>query len=279
MNVTLLFSVEAYTAIAEAYIRGMERRLEAGEPLDVHSVASFFVSRVDTEVDNRLAELGREDLRGIAAVANARAAYARFEELFGGERFARLREAGCPVQRPLWASTGVKDPHYSETKYVDSLVAPSTVNTMPMPTLLACAEQLEVTGPTATEDPAADLAALAEAGIDMDDVTQKLLRDGIDKFVEPFDKLIAGVELTREGIVTGRPPTIAASIPDELEPALIARVKQAAAEDVARRIWQRDESLWGGPGVPEIANRLGWLTISEKMLEHAARAAASSSRR
>ena len=146
MNVTLLFSVEAYTAIAEAYIRGMERRLDAGESMDVHSVASFFVSRVDTEVDKRLADSGAgEELLGIAAVANARAAYVRFKELFEGERFARLREAGCPVQRPLWASTGVKDPRYPETKYVDTLVAPHTVNTMPMPTLLACAEELEVT--------------------------------------------------------------------------------------------------------------------------------------
>ncbi|MEA2361751.1 MAG: transaldolase / glucose-6-phosphate isomerase [Thermoleophilaceae bacterium] len=269
VNVTLLFSVESYTAIAEAYIRGMERRAAAGEPMGVHSVASFFVSRVDTEVDKRLAELGREDLRGTAAVANARAAYQRFKELFLGDRFASLREAGCPVQRPLWASTGVKDPHYPETKYVESLVGPHTVNTMPMPTLLACEEQLEVTGPTADQDPAPDLQALADAGIDMADVTKKLLREGIEKFVEPFDKLIAGVELTREGIVTGRPPTIASSIPDELEPPLVERIEQAQAEAVARRIWQRDESLWGGPGVPEIANRLGWLTISEKMLEHA----------
>jgi transaldolase/glucose-6-phosphate isomerase len=269
INVTLLFGVESYVAIAEAYIRGMERRLDAGEPLTVHSVASFFVSRVDTEVDKRLGELGREELRGIAAVANARAAYMKFKELFLSERFARLREAGCPVQRPLWASTGVKDPRYPETKYVDSLVAPHTVNTMPMATLLACAEGLEVTGPTADQDPTAELAQLADAGIDMGDVTAKLLRDGIDKFVEPFEKLVEGVELTREGIVTGRPPTIASSIPAELEPPLIERVKQAQSEGVARRVWQKDESLWGGPDVPEIGNRLGWLTISEKMLEHA----------
>ena len=123
----------------------------------------------------------------------------RFKELFEGERFAKLREAGCPVQRPLWASTGVKDPRYPETKYVDSLVAPHTVNTMPMATLLACEEQLEVHGATADQDPSAELAALADAGIDMGEVTKKLLNDGIDKFVEPFDKLIAGVELTREG--------------------------------------------------------------------------------
>ncbi|HZN89694.1 MAG TPA: bifunctional transaldolase/phosoglucose isomerase [Thermoleophilaceae bacterium] len=270
VNVTLLFSVESYTAIAEAYIRGMERRLDAGESMDVHSVASFFVSRVDTEVDKRLAASGDEELRGIAAIANARAAYVRYKELFLGERFARLREAGCPVQRPLWASTGVKDPRYPETKYVAGLVAPDTVNTMPMPTLMACADELEVSGATADQDPAADLERLASAGIDMRDVTDTLLREGIEKFVDPFDALIGGVELTREGVVTGRPPTIASVLPDDLEPPIVERVKQAQSEGVARRVWKKDDSLWGGPGVPEIGNRLGWLTISEKMLEHAA---------
>jgi transaldolase/glucose-6-phosphate isomerase len=269
VNVTLLFSVESYTAIAEAYIRGMERRRDAGESLDVHSVASFFVSRVDTEVDKRLAGLDREELRGIAAVANARAAYMRFKDLFLGELYAQLREAGAPVQRPLWASTGVKDPRYPETKYVDSLVAPHTVNTMPMPTLLACAEALEVSGTTADQDPSEELERLAAAGIDMGDVTKTLLQQGIDKFVEPFDDLIGGIELTREGIVTGRPKTLKSTLPDELEPPVIERVQRAQSEEVARRIWGHDESLWGGPGVAEIADRLGWLTISEKMLEHA----------
>ena len=270
VNVTLLFSVESYNAIAEAYIRGMERRLEAGESMDIHSVASFFVSRVDTEVDKRLEALGREDLRGIAAIANARAAYQKFNELFLGERFARLRDAGAPVQRPLWASTGVKDPRYPETKYVDSLVGPHTVNTMPMPTLLACAEQLEVHGPTADQDPAPDLKALADAGIDMGDVTKKLLSDGIEKFVEPFDALMEGIELAREGVVTGRPPTIKSSIPDELEPAIAKRVEQARNEDVVKRLWSKDESLWGGPGVPEIGEPAGLARRSaDKMLEHA----------
>jgi transaldolase / glucose-6-phosphate isomerase len=269
VNVTLLFSVESYETIAEAYIRGMERRKEAGESLDIHSVASFFVSRVDTEVDKRLADLGKEDLRGIAAVANARAAYMRFKELFYGERFAELREAGAPVQRPLWASTGVKDPHYPETKYVDSLVGPDTVNTMPMDTLRACAAELEVKGNTADQDPSEDLKRLADAGIDMGDVTKKLLNDGIDKFVEPFDDLIGGIELAREGIVTGRPKTIESALPNDLEPQIIERIQTAQSENVAKRVWSRDESLWGGPGVAEIGNRLGWLTISDKMLEHA----------
>ena len=172
------------------------------------------------------------------------------------------------MQRPLWASTGVKDPQYPETKYVDDLVAPDTVNTMPMPTLLAAAECAEVKGNTADQDPVDDLTALHGAGIDMKDVTDKLLRDGIAKFVEPFDKLVAGVEATREGIVTGRPPTIRSSIPDDLEPQLIDLVKKASADGVAQKVWRKDESLWGGPGEPEIGDRLGWLTISEKMLEH-----------
>ena len=270
VNVTLLFSVESYEAVAEAYIRGMERRHEAGESLDVHSVASFFVSRVDSEVDKRLEKLGREDLKGKAAIANARAAYQSFKHIFHGERFAKLREAGAPVQRPLWASTGVKDPKYSETKYVDGLVAPETVNTMPMATLLAAAETAEVSGgATADQDPTETLEALADAGIDMGDVTKQLLTEAVDKFVEPFDKLIAGVESSKEAAVTGRPSTIDSSIPDELEPILAKRVETAVSEGVARRIWSKDETLWGGPGVDEICNRLGWLTITESMLEGA----------
>ena len=270
VNVTLLFSIESYEAVAEAYIRGLERCHAAGESLDVHSVASFFVSRVDTEVDKRLEAIGREDLQGLAAIANAQAAYQSFTRIFYGERFASLREAGAFVQRPLWASTGVKDPKYPETKYVDGLVAPQTVNTMPMATLLAAAEQAEVTkGPTADQDPGPTLAALAEAGIDMGEVTKKLLNEGIEKFVEPFDALIAGVESSKEAALTGRPATIESSIPDELEPAIAKRVEGAVSEGVARRIWRKDESLWGGPGVPEIGNRLGWLTITESMLERA----------
>jgi len=269
VNVTLLFGVEHYEAVAERFIRGLERRHEAGQSLDVHSVASFFVSRVDSEVDKRLESLGREDLQGRAAIANAQAAYQSFKKIFDGERFAALREAGAPVQRPLWASTGVKDPKYSETMYVDGLVAPRTVNTMPMATLNAAAEKAEIAGTTADVDPTDTLKELADAGIDMDDVTTKLLDDGIDKFVEPFDALIAGVESSKEAAVTGRPETIESSLPDELEPAIAKRVEAAVAEGVAWRIWRKDESLWGGPGRDEVGDRLGWLTITESMLEAA----------
>ena len=269
VNVTLLFGVERYAAIAEAYIRGLERRAAAGLSLQIHSVASFFVSRVDTEVDKRLAALGRSDLAGTAALANARAAYARYEQIFLGERFAALRAAGALVQRPLWASTGTKNPAYSETLYVDGLIAPDTVNTMPMKTLLAFAERATVVPGTARQDPAPALAALAQAGIDMDDVTATLLQQGIAAFVEPMNKLLAGIESARQVVLTGRPPAIAAVIDDDSSSAIASRVATAVEQRIARRVWAKDESLWGGPGVAEIGDRLGWLTISDAMAERA----------
>jgi transaldolase/glucose-6-phosphate isomerase len=265
VNVTLLFGVEQYETVAEAYIRGLERRHAEGLSLNVASVASFFVSRVDTEADKRLEAIGRSDLAGTAAVANARAAYARFEEIFLGERFAALRAAGAAVQRPLWASTGTKNPAYSETKYVDELIAPSTVNTMPLKTLLAVAERGHIQPDTARLDPSPQLAALAEAGIDMDDVVVVLLEAGVEAFVTAMEKLLAGIEAARQAVLTGRPQAIAAVIGEEDSKAIAARVAAATKEDVARRVWAKDESLWGGPGVPEIGDRLGWLTISDAM--------------
>ncbi|GAC1435602.1 MAG: bifunctional transaldolase/phosoglucose isomerase [Solirubrobacteraceae bacterium] len=269
VNVTLLFSVESYRTVAEAFIRGLERRHAEGKSLRVHSVASFFVSRVDSEVDKRLAKLGREDLAGTAALANARAAYRVFLETFHGPRFAELLAAGAPVQRPLWASTGVKNPAYSETMYVDGLVGSETVNTMPMKTLLAVAERGRIEPDSAANDPEPALKALAEAGIDMADVTKSLLEAGIAAFVTPMKKLLTGIESRREAVLTHRPPTIEGVLSPELTDAVAARIAAARKAGVARRIWAKDESLWGGPGVPEIGNRLGWLTISDAMLERA----------
>src|SRR5690349_23368383 len=270
INVTLLFAVSAYERVAEAFIRGLERRLDEGRSVDMQSVASFFVSRVDSEVDKRLENMSPPapgELFGKAGLANARAAYRRYKEIFHGERFARLREAGASVQRPLWASTGVKNPKYSDTMYVDGLVGPETVNTMPMATLLAAADHAHVEANTAELDPEPDLRALADAGIDLDDVTAKLLSDGVDKFVEPMEKLLEGIDQKREAIVTRRPPTIKASIPDDLEPRIAERVKRAMVEDVAHRIWKKDDTLWGPSGQAEVSNRLGWLTIVDTMLE------------
>jgi transaldolase/glucose-6-phosphate isomerase len=264
VNVTLLFSIAAYERVMETFIRAMERRLADGRPLDRHSVASFFVSRVDTEVDRRLEAAGRTDLQGIAGLANARAAYRAFRRVFGGERFAELRAAGCPVQRPLWASTGVKNPRYAETMYVYGLVGPSTVNTMPLPTLTAAAQSGAVTGATAAQDPSADLEALRDAGIDLDDVTDKLLRDGLEAFMMPMAKLLAGVERRREAIVTGRPESIDADLPPELEQTVAARAQRAVEENVVHRLWHRDGTLWAPPGTREVTDRLGWLDIADR---------------
>jgi transaldolase / glucose-6-phosphate isomerase len=267
INVTLLFGVEEYAQVAEAYIRGLERRHAEGQSVEVASVASFFVSRVDTEVDKRLDGTGHDDLMGKAGIANARAAYLRYEEIFLGERFAALRDAGARVQRPLWASTGVKNPKYRDVMYVEELVGPETVNTMPMATLLAAGDHAEIRGATTREDPTPVLEALADAGIDLKDVTDQLLREGVEKFVEPMDKLLDGIDTKREAVVTRRPASIQAWLPDDVEPRVAARVERAASEDVARRIWRKDDTLWGPAGQPEVANRLGWLTVTEQMRE------------
>jgi transaldolase / glucose-6-phosphate isomerase len=267
VNVTLLFAVSAYEHVMEAYIRALERRHAESLPLDRHSVASFFVSRVDTAVDRQLEELGRRDLAGRAGLANARAAYLAFQRVFGGDRFAALREAGAPVQRPLWASTGVKNPAYDQTMYVYGLAGPDTVNTMPLATLTAAIAQGDVTGATAAEDPGGDLAALRDAGIDLDEVTETLLREGIDAFMVPMAKLLEGIETKREAIVTGRPASIESDLPEELEDPVAERIRKATEDEVVRRIWRRDGTLWAPAGTAELTDRLGWLDIAEKMAE------------
>jgi transaldolase len=202
INVTLLFKVSQYEKVIEAFVRGLERRLEEGKPVDgIHSVASFFVSRVDTEVDKRLQDSGGpQELFGKAGVANARWAYQSYLKVFKGDRFAKLRDAGAPVQRPLWASTGVKNPKYPDVLYVDELAGAEIVNTMPMATLQAAADHSEATSARVEIDPSADLKALAEAGIDLDDVTDKLLRDGVDAFVTPMEKLLAGIDSKKQAV-------------------------------------------------------------------------------
>ncbi|MGZ6695042.1 MAG: bifunctional transaldolase/phosoglucose isomerase [Solirubrobacteraceae bacterium] len=272
INVTLLFGVEEYAQVADAYLKGLERRVADGEDdLSMASVASFFVSRVDTEVDKRLEGHEREqELRGRAGLANARAAYKRFQQIFTGERWEKLEAAGAHVQRPLWASTGVKDPAYPDTLYVDGLIGPHTVNTMPLATLLAAADHAEVDpGRAAADiDPTEDLEALAAAGIDLKDVTDKLLRDGVAKFVDPMEKLLQGIEEKRQAVTTRRPSAVQAILPDDVEPKVADRVQRAHDEDVARRIWQKDATLWAPEGTPEVADRLGWLGVTEAMGGH-----------
>ncbi|MCV7284108.1 transaldolase [Mycolicibacterium wolinskyi] len=197
VNVTLIFSVERHRAVMDAYLAGLEKAKEAGHDLSkIHSVASFFVSRVDTEIDARLDKIGSEDalaLRGQAGVANARLAYAAYEEVFGGDRYAALKADGARVQRPLWASTGVKNPEYSDTLYVTELVAPNTVNTMPEKTLEAVADHGEITGNTVSGTAAAaqeTFDKLAAIGIDLPDVFKVLEDEGVEKFEKSWQELL-----------------------------------------------------------------------------------------
>ncbi len=200
VNVTLIFSLERYDAVMEAFLAGMEQARDAGRELSrIGSVASFFVSRVDTEVDKRLDQVqggDRDELKGLAAIANARLAYAHYEQAFDTDRWRALEGSGAKPQRPLWASTGVKDPRYDDTQYVVELVAPGTVNTMPEATLQAVLDHGKVRGDTVHgtyEDAQRVLDRLRDAGIDYDDVVRFLEEDGLAKFEGSYADLIARV--------------------------------------------------------------------------------------
>jgi transaldolase len=204
VNVTLIFGLDRYRGVMEAYLTGLEQAQQNGKDLSqIHSVASFFVSRVDSEIDKRLDAAGAPgELKGKAAIANARLAYEAFEEVFSGDRFVNLKEQGAREQRPLWASTGVKNPEYSDTMYVTELVVPNTVNTMPEKTMQAFADHGEVRGDQVTTryDEARKLMAdLAEAGIDYDDVIETLETEGVEKFVKSWDELVETVRGQLEG--------------------------------------------------------------------------------
>ncbi|GHD23676.1 transaldolase 1 [Streptomyces galbus] len=200
VNVTLIFSLERYGEVMDAYLAGLEKAAARGLDLSaIHSVASFFVSRVDSEIDKRLTVLGSEEalaLRGRAALANARLAYAAYEEVFSGRRWLALAGAKATKQRPLWASTGVKDPAYKDTLYVDELVAPGTVNTMPEATLKAVADHGVISGDTVTGGYAqarADLAAVERLGISYDEVVRRLEDEGVAKFEAAWQDLLDAV--------------------------------------------------------------------------------------
>jgi transaldolase len=204
VNVTLIFGLDRYQSVMEAYLAGLEKAQENGEDLSqIHSVASFFVSRVDTEIDKRLDAIGgHDDLKGKAGIANARLAYEAYEKFFSGERWERLAEAGANRQRPLWASTGVKNPDYDDTMYVVDLAVANTVNTMPEKTMQAVKDHGQVKGDRVTpyyDDARQVMASLEEAGIDYDDVIATLEREGVDKFVTSWKELLETVQASLDG--------------------------------------------------------------------------------
>jgi transaldolase len=218
INITLLFSVEAYEEVAQTYVRALQRRVKAGQPIDrIASVASFFVSRIDTEVDKRIeAKLktetdparksALEGLLGKIAIANAKDAYASFQKIFGTPEFAALRAKGARVQKVLWASVGTKNPKYSDTLYIDELIGPDTVSTMPPATFEAAKDHARVR-PSLTEnvaDAQRELARLGELGINFKDVTDVLLEQGIASFAKSWDELMNGIKAKRERFLAER---------------------------------------------------------------------------
>src|SRR4051795_8420401 len=197
VNVTLIFSLARYRGVMDAYLAGLEKRVAEGGSLEgIASVASFFVSRVDTEIDKRLDKLGADpSLKGKAGIANAQLAYQAYEEVFSSDRWRALEAKGATVQRPLWASTGVKNPDYPDTLYVSELIAPGVVNTMPEKTMKAYADHGESGTPVqkAYDDAAAVMKAVADAGVDLDDVFRVLEEEGVQKFVDSWDELTESV--------------------------------------------------------------------------------------
>jgi transaldolase len=204
INITLIFSLDRYKAVVEAYLRGLERLVAAGgDPARVASVASFFVSRVDTEADKRLDAVGRPELKGKLAVANAKLAYQHYLEVFASDRWRYLEGKGATKQRCLWASTSTKNPDYRDVLYVEELVGPETVNTMPLETIRAFQDHGEIRGDTVLEgiDEASQLMQqLADAGVDYEDVTDTLEAEGVQKFADSFDEIVESIRAKRSAL-------------------------------------------------------------------------------
>lgn len=257
VNVTLIFSIERYREVIEAYMSGLEDRLLAGGDIEyVHSVASFFVSRLDSKIDPQLS-VG-SPLLGKAAIANAKLAYEVFQQTFVSERFAKLQLSKANFQRPLWASTGTKNPAYPDTLYVDALIGPATVNTVPPQTLDAFREHgtAAMTLNEGLDECRAQVAELEKTGISLQKVTDELEEEGVKSFAEAFSALLDSLEARRK------------SIADQAAP-ILATVKEAVAtleaKSAARRMWDVDPTLWTDDpaGQAEIKIRLGWLNLPE----------------
>ncbi len=268
VNVTLLFSVAVYEGVAEAYIAGLEKRLDSGGSLNtIASVASFFVSRVDTAVDAQLP--ASSSLSGQIAVANARHAYSRFNDIFAGKRWERLAKAGGRPQRPLWASTGTKNDAYSDILYVETLILPDTVNTLPQATLDAVLDHLQVT--SVPEEKIAEASRILDsaeaAGIDMTEITDTLLVEGLASFEDSYKALMEKLE-RRLLTAPGRTPASGLELGD-LAGSVAGRLEVLDQDEVVQRLWRRDHTVWKSDPA-EIVDRLGFLEAPQKTLENVA---------
>jgi transaldolase / glucose-6-phosphate isomerase len=293
INVTMIFAIENYEEVAEAYISGLERRAAEGRPVDhVASVASVFVSRIDTAVDSLLEARIRHsedenekallsNLLGKAAIANAKMQYERFKEIFSSERFAKLKGQGARVQRPLWASTGTKNPNYSDVLYVESLIGPDTVNTLPPATFTAFRDhgKVRLTIEENLDEAKKTLADLDEAGIDLKQVCQKLQDDGVKAFADSFESLTQSITSKRAALTSGLLDRMEANL-GGYEADVQAIVKRAEGEQWTRKIWRKDASLWKQEECQQviIKNALGWVTAPDQLNEAADELAAFSAR-
>ena len=272
INVTLLFSQDAYSAVAEAFMAGLEARVAKGLPIDrIASVASFFVSRIDSAIDKAIdarLEAGDKEaealkaVRGKVAIANAKLAYVRYQEMIASPRWQALADKGAMPQRLLWASTGTKDPDYPDTLYVDTLIGPDTVNTMPPKTMDAFRDHGTV-HQTITQDVDAARHVLAETdrlGLDLDAVTADLVEDGVRQFADAADALLGVVAGKRTAFLGDRLNGFSAVLPDDLAKAVEARLEKARADAWSRRLWQGDATLWTGK---DEAKWLGWLAAAK----------------
>jgi transaldolase/glucose-6-phosphate isomerase len=273
VNITLLFSVDVYEQVVEAYISGLEELKKAGggDISAVASVASFFVSRIDTMVDMSLDKLVEkqiaDELRGKAAIANAKLAYARYKTLFSSSRWHDLAAAGAKTQRLLWASTSTKDPAYKDTMYVDGLIGRDTVDTVPPATMDAFRTHGHVTPDTIEQDLSgarATLAALEQNGISMKRVTDQLVTDGVQQFTDAFDRLFSAIAQSRRVLIEGDRPaqTISLGAP-EMKTAYDAEIETWRKSGLIRRLWAGDASLWTGT---DENKWLGWLRVVEQEL-------------
>lgn len=277
VNVTLIFSRHVYREVAEAYIGGLEDLVAAGgNPDSVASVASFFLSRIDTAVDAILDEETRQGASGLAgllgkaAVASARLAYHDFKEIFGDERFAVLWAKGARVQRPLWASTGTKNPAYTDVAYVEPLIGANTVNTMPPATMQAFLDH-GVAADTLEKDVAEAgkvMTALEASDVSVEAVTDRLLTEGVAAFADSYQKLLAGIERKTVELLSPEHGHQGVSIGDYLAE-VEATLARLDADNVVPRIWRKDHTVWK-PEPKEITNRLGWLTVAGDVADQAA---------
>ena len=267
INVTLIFNLDHYRPVAEAYLKGLERRsADHGDISNVASVASFFISRVDTAVDQVLTSLGNKDLQGKIAIANAKVAYDTFRQIFSGPRWQKLATSGARLQRPLWASTGAKNPEYPDTLYVDQLIGPDTVNTLPPATLNAFRDHGSV-APTLTEEleEAQDrLLQLEDLGIDLKSITEKLQKEGLHAFSDSFSTLMASIRHKQDLLLAEHQGYTASLGADQSN--VDRALMEIKNQKIITRIWRHDHTVWK-PDPAEITNRLGWLHIPEKMAE------------